>query len=299
MSTQIPLGPSLTGTLVAPDIDATVTAYCDYLYTRVLEDTEVSKAQATLWGKPALAGGRVVTLQSASGYPWVRVIANPDVVPARPFLELGWMALEVLVSDVDKLAGRLANSPFEIYRPPADQDVSDDIRTMQVIGPAGEVLYLTQVNGPVEPFEIPRAQCEVDRLFIPVSACLRRDEGLAVYKKLGATRSWSFDTRITSVNKAHGLDLSLRHPVATVQLAGQSMVEIDQLGVAKSRPPTSGGLPAGIAMVSFVFDNIDTIGLKPVSPPRALEGKLYGGQRVAVCRGAGGELIELIEAAAT
>ena len=88
-----------------------------------------------------------------------------------------------------------------------------------------------------------------------------------------------------------------KHPVATVQLAGQSMVEIDQLGVAKSRPPTAGRLPAGIAMVSFVFDNIDNIGIKPVSPPQRLEGKLYGGQRVAVCRGAGGELIELIEAA--
>ncbi len=297
MSTLFPLGPSLTGTLVATDIDAAVAAYCDYLYTSVLEDSEVSETQAVLWGKPALAGSRIVTLQSATGYPWVRIVSNPEVIPARPFLELGWLALEVLVSDVDMLAERLANSPFEIFRPPADLDVSNDIRAMQVIGPAGEVLYLTQVNAAVEPFDIPMARSEVDRLFIPVSSCLRRDEGLAVYNKLGASKSWSFDTRITSVNKAHGLDLSLKHPVATVQLAGQSMVEIDQLGVAKSRPPTAGMLPAGIAMVSFVFDNIDNIGLKPVSPPQRLDGKLYGGQRVAVCRGAGGELIELIEAA--
>jgi len=294
---MIPLGPSLTGTLVAADIEATVAAYCDYLYARVLEDTLVSPVQATLWGKPGLAGSRIVTLQSDSGYPWVRIIANPDVVPARPFLELGWLALEVLVSDVDALAQRLQDSPFEIYRPPADLDVSDEIRAMQVIGPAGEVLYLTQVNGVVQPFDIPRARCPVDRLMIPVSSCLRRDEGLAVYKKLGANKSWSFAPRIASINKAHGLDVSMKHPVATVQLAGQSMVEIDQLGLAKSRPPTAGRLPAGIAMVSFVFDNIDNVGLKPVSPPQRLEGKLYGGQRVAVCRGAGGELIELIEAA--
>ncbi|MEP5763651.1 MAG: hypothetical protein ABJ308_03625 [Halieaceae bacterium] len=298
MSKLIPLGPSLTGTLVTPDLEATVAAYCDYLYTTVLEDTEVSDTQAVLWGKPRLAGSRIVTLHSATGYPWLRVIHSPDVTPARPFLELGWMALEVLVDDVDKLAVRLADSPFEIYRPPADLDVSDAIRAMQVIGPAGEVLYLTQVNDAVEPFDIPRAQCPVDRLFIPVSSCLRRDEALAVYSKLGAKRKWTFDTRISSVNKAHGLDLSLRHPVATVQLAGQSMVEIDQLGVAKSRPPSGGLLPAGIAMVSFVFDNIDNMGLKPVSPTQTLGGKLYGGQRVVACRGAGGELIELIEAAA-
>ena len=297
MSTLVPLGPSLTGTLVTADIDATVAAYCDYLFTSIMEDTEISMIQAILWGKPGLAGSRMLTLQSASGFPWVRVISNPDVMPARPFLELGWMALEVLVRDVDSLAQRLLDSPFEIYKPPADLGVSDGIRTMQVIGLAGEVLYLTQVNRRVPPLDIPPARCEVDRLFIPVSSCLRRDEGLAVYKKLGAHKSWSFDTPISSVNKAHGLDKSLKHAVATVQLAGKSMVEINQLGVASSRPPTAGRLPAGIAMVSFVFDNIDNVGVKPVSPPQHLEGKLYGGQRVAVCRGAGGELIELIEAA--
>lgn len=297
MTAHIPLGPCLTGTVVAADIDATVAAYCDYLYTRILEDTRVSAIQATLWGKPGLAGSRIVTLVSESGYPWLRVISNPNAVPARSFLELGWLALEILVRDVDALAQRLAESPFKIYRPPTNLASGEAIRAMQVIGPAGEVLYLTQVNGAPAPFDIPRARCAVDRLFVPVSACLRRDEGLAVYRKLGARQSWQFDTRIASVNKAHGLDASLQHPVATVQLAGQSMVEIDQLGVAKSRPPTAGRLPGGIAMVSFVFDNIDNMVLKPVSPPCPLEGKLYGGQRVAVCRGAAGELIELIEAA--
>ena len=181
MSSLFPLGPSLSGTLVAADIDATVAAYCDYLYASVLEEAEISEVQAVLWGKPALAGSRIVTLQSATGYPWVRIVSNPEAAPARPFLELGWLALEVLVSDVDALGERLADSPFEIFRPPADLDVSDDIRAMQVIGPAGEVLYLTQVNGAVEPFDIPMARSEVDRLFIPVSSCLRTSNGTLVF----------------------------------------------------------------------------------------------------------------------
>ena len=126
---------------------------------------------------------------------------------------------------------------------------------------------------------------------------LRRDESLAVYSKLGARNSWSFETPIGSVNRAHGLDASLRHPVATVQLAGQSMVEINQLGVAKARPPVDGLLPGGIAIVSFMVDNLDNIGLRPVSPPLNMDGVLYAGRRVAACRGAAGELLELIEAA--
>jgi hypothetical protein len=297
VSPIIPLGPSLTGTLVTRDLKSTVAAYLDFLDATVFEESVISPNQATLWGKPSLAGIPIVTLQSDSGYPWLRVIGIPEVVPARPFMELGWMALEVLVQDVDELALRLQDSPFEIFQPPANLDVSDDIRAMQVIGPAGEVLYLTQVSAPVPPFDIPMARCPVDRLFIPVSACLRQDEGLAVFNKLGATQSWCFDTRIPSVNKAWGFDMELKHPVATVQLAGKSMVELDQLGTARMRPPSHGLFPAGIVMVSFVVDNLDTIRLQTISPARSLDGKLYAGQPVAACRGSGGELIELIQAA--
>ena len=147
------------------------------------------------------------------------------------------------------------------------------------------------------PFNIEPATCPVDRLFNPVSACLRRDEALSVFSKLGARRSWRFDSRLPSINRAHGLDASVRHPVATVQLAGQSTVEINQLGMAKSRRLSAGLLPAGIAIVSFEVDNLDNIGLKPVSPPQVLNGGIYRDQRVAACRGAAGELLELIEAA--
>jgi hypothetical protein len=291
---MIPLGPSLTGTVVAPDLDASLAAYCDHLHSSVLERCTVSEQQARLWGKPRLEGSPLVTLQSASGNPWLRLIGIPGLLPAQPFKELGWMALEILVEDVSGMARQLASSPFEIYRGPSG---SGNAKGMQLVGPAGEVLYLTEVKRAEAPFNIAPARAPVDRLFTPVSACLRRDEGLAVYGKLGAQRSWRFETTLGSVNRAHELDASLKHPVGTVQLAGQSMVEINQLGLARSRPPSAGLLPAGIVMVSFLIDNLDNIGLRPISPPLAPSGALYGGQRVAACRGAAGELLELIEAA--
>jgi hypothetical protein len=297
MSKLIPLGPSLTGTLVAPDLDGTLRAYIDHLSASILEETAVSDRQALLWGKPRLAGRPLITLQSPSGNPWLRLIGCHGLLPARPFLELGWLALEVLVADVESLAESLESSPFEVVRVALDPAGAAGVRAMQVVGPAGEVLYLTELSEVMEPFHIAPASCPVDRLFNPVSACLRRDEALSVFSRLGAKRNWCFDSRLPSVNRAHGLDHSVRHPVATVQLAGHSTAEINQLGVAKSRPPSDGLLPAGIAMVSFVLDNLDNIGLKPISPPQSLEGALYRGQRVAACRGAGGELLELIEAA--
>jgi hypothetical protein len=294
MSTLIPLGPTLTGTVVTPDLDTSVAAYCDYLHASVLEEATVSPEQARLWGKPRLEGSPLVTLQSSGGTPWMRLIGIPGLLPARPFKELGWMALEVLVADVGALWKRLESSPFEIFRGPTD---SGNACGMQVVGPAGEVLYLTEVRKPEAPFDIAPAESPVERLFTPVTACLRRDEALRVYSKLGAQRSWRFDTTLGSVNRAHGLDPSLKHPVGTVQLAGRSMVEINQLGMARSRPPVEGQLPAGIVMVSFMIDNLDNIGLRPISQPLVLAGELYGGRRAAACRGAAGELLELIEAA--
>ncbi len=294
MSTLIPLGPTLTGTVVTPDLDMSIAAYCDYLHASVLEQGAVSGEQARLWGKPQLEGSPLAVLQSESGNPWLRLIGIPGLLPAQPFRELGWMALEVLVADVGALWQQLEESPFEVYRGPTD---SGNACGMQIVGPAGEVLYLTEVRKRESPFNIAPAQAPVDRLFSPVTASLRRNEALAVYSKLGAKRSWRFETTLGSVNRAHGLDASLKHPVGTVQLADRCMVEINQLGLAKSRPPGEGKLPAGIVMVSFAIDNLDNIGLRPISPPQALDGVLYGGQRVAACRGAAGELLELIEAA--
>ena len=296
MSKLIPFGPCLAGTVVAPDIDGAVKAYCDFLHATPAEETRVSEELARLWGKPRIAGSPMVTLVSPSGSLWLRLVGCPDVLPAKPFHELGWMALEVLVQDVSALAESLEGSPFEIIRRPAGPGERAEVRVMQVAGPAGEVLYLTEIERPVPPFDIEPARSPVDRLFTPICACLRRDESLAVYSKLGARKSWSFETPIGSVNRAHGLDASLRHPVATVQLAGQSMVEINQLGVAKARPPSDGLFPAGIAIVSFMVDNLDNIGLRPISAAAAPGGVLYGDRRVAACRGAAGELLELVEA---
>ncbi len=297
MSTLIPLGPTLTGTVVVPNLGAALDAYTDFLHANVLERGEISAIQAKLWGKPRLEGSETALLCSDTGHPWLRLLGIPAQAPARPFLELGWMALEVLVDDVQAISEQLEASPFQIVRGVSD-GVSSGAKGMQVTGPAGEVLYLTQVSTAEAPFHIEPARAPVERLLSPISACLRRDEGLAVYSKLGATRSWSFETTLGSVNRAHGLNGSMRHPCAAVKLAGHSMAEINQLGLARARPPSGGLLPGGIAVVSFLVDNLDTIAAKPISPPAVLSGKLYGGQRVAACRGAAGELIELIEAAA-
>jgi hypothetical protein len=291
---SISLGPSLTGTLVKSRFDETVAAYVDHLNMIVAESITISGAQAALWQTPALIGQRIATLLSPSNIPWIRVVEDKNAVAAKPFRELGWMALEVVVADVDSLAVDLENSAFETFRPPANLDVSDAIRAMQVIGPAGEVLYLTQIGAEVPPFVLPVATCRVDHLFIPVMCCHDRETATAFYESFAGAKAYRFDTKITSLNKAYGYDLDRRHPVSTVQLAGATMIEIDQIDEAQSRSVATGSLPSGIAMISYEVDGIDSLAVDWVAPPQVLPGVLYKNRKAGLVRCPGGELIELI-----
>jgi len=289
------LGPALTGTLVTAHFERCVAAYVDFLSMRVTESGRLDPALVNLWSAPGLAGARYAVLVSQSGVPWLRVIEDLSIQSAVPFEQQGWMSLEVVVQDVDRLATELKGSPFEACRPPADLDLSEDIRAMQVIGPAGEVLYLTQVKRAVPPFELPMARCRVDHLFIPVLCCADRDAALAYYQQFPNCGSFRFDTTITSVNTAFGYDLDRKHAVAAVQLAGKTMIEIDQIDAAVPRPRDSGRLPPGIAIIGFEVDSLSMSGVDFLSPPITPQAQPYLGRRAACCRGAGGELVELIE----
>ena len=289
------LGPAVTGTLVTAGFEACVAAYVDFLSMRVIESDRLDAGLVNLWSAPGLVGARYAVLASESEIPWIRVIEDVSIQSAVPFKQQGWMSLEVAVQDVDLLANELKGSPFETCRPPADLEISEDIRAMQVIGPAGEVLYLTQVKGAVPPFEIPMARCRVDHLFIPVMCCTDRDAALAFYRQFPNCRGFQFDTTITSVNTEYGYDLDRKHAVAAVQLAGKSMIEIDQIDAAMTRPCDNGRLPPGISVISFEVDSLDSLGIGFLSPPITLQVQPYLGRRAACCRGAGGELVELIE----
>ena len=101
--------------------------------------------------------------------PWLRLIEIKGIRNCRP-VPAQWMDVAgdqrfMMWMPCDP---GWTESPFQIIGEPANLDVSDDIRAMQVIGPAGEVLYLTEIKAVVPPFELPFARCTVDRLFIPV-----------------------------------------------------------------------------------------------------------------------------------
>ena len=118
---------------------------------------------------------------------------------------------------------------------------------------------------------------------------------LVFYQQFAGVKDYQFDTKITSVNAAYGYELDRKHPVATMQLAGSTMIEIDQIDAAEPRPKAVGKLPAGIAMISYEVESLAELDIEWLAAPTRLQQQPYLGRLAACCLGAGGELLELIE----
>lgn len=249
--------------------------------------------EAGHWHCPGLAGTRVTWLANTLGEPWLRIIEAPQATYTEPFHRHGWLALEICVCDVDSLYRELEGSPFAIIGKPADLDVSPDIRAMQVVGAAGEVLYLTQIKAAVAGFDLPTARCAVDRSFIAVLLADNRARALTDYERFPATTGVKFETKITVLNRAHNLPVGQRHPVATIQLAGHNLIEIDELSGLRNHRHKPSALPPGISMMSLAAADLSAL---PVNQRiYTIPDGPYADCRASLLRGQNGELIEIIE----
>ncbi|QOW19478.1 hypothetical protein INQ41_12870 [Lysobacter ciconiae] len=215
-------------TLIAPDLDAACTAYGDQLGLTVAALQSLESELAAVLGLVDLAGAPVAWLANPAGEAVLRLVEDPQARQLEPMFRHGWLSLEVLVADVDALVADL-RPPFRMLRPPADLELSPAIRASQVLGPCGEMLYLTSIKAPVPPFDLPMSDERISHTFIGVMSTPDRDASQAAWAALARHPGWAFETRITVLNDAFGRDLGDRYPVAVVALPGQCMVEIDEV----------------------------------------------------------------------
>lgn len=293
------LGRISTVTINAPVLPASIAAYQRYLGYRVVEDGALSHDLARCWGRPQLAGRRCVLMEPASGADtYLRFVEGPGYVGYEPLACVGWNAAELIVRDVDALAERLAGSPFHVIGPPANLSFSDRIRAMQVVGPAREVLYLTQISGKLAAFDTPEAACEVDRAFIVILGGSSLETLQDYYhQQFGVARAPVMPSVVSVLSARYGLPRDYRHPIAALRLPGQCYIEADQMPAeAAARPCALGQLPPGIAMVTFEVGRLPRQLPGTLGPATVLPGLPYAGRPVRGCVGPTGELIELVEA---
>ena len=240
-------------TYSVPDLDAIERAYCDILEYRVADRGQVSPERAAFWGAPEAGGRDYVSLEPASGEAVpLRFIRTPHHEPWRALTTHGWNATEIIVEDVNRLAGRIEGSPFRRIGGPRPLTNYPLISAMQVIGPAGECVYLTHapegcgmVLGPARSF--------VGRVFSVVAGGWDIEAINDRYRALcdNVVRPPK-PTPIGIINEANGLPADHRTDLGLVELEWGTVLELDGYAPAmQPRPTRPGDLPPGMAIVTL------------------------------------------------
>jgi hypothetical protein len=278
-------------TVTSADLEVSESLYSSALAYRTVAGGLIDAALARSWNAPGTEGARWLAMAPEGADDFcMRFVEQPGTAAYQPLRCHGWNAAEIVVADVDSLAPAVVAAGFELIGPPEDLSFSDQIRAMQVMGPDGEVLYLTMIKGPVPGLVLPTARCTVDRTFIAVLGGPDIDASKSFYSaNFDVPPADTIDSRVSVLANAFGLDREYRFRIAALEIGGESFIETDQMpDAAIPRPIADGMLPPAIAMVSF---RNDTAELKDGTP---IDGPPYYGARHTCLKGPAGEIIELI-----
>ncbi len=287
------LGAIRAVTCSVPDLGLIERAYVNELGYVVAARGLVGFAQACAWGAPDTTGFPVLTLAPASGEAvFLRFIEDPHATGWTALTTFGWNATEFIVQNVDELARRLEGGAFRIIGPPRPLTRFPQIRAMQVLGPAGECCYFTQVAAECG-LDLAVAHSYVGRVFIVVAAGPDANALFAPYARFGNSFDPPVATPVRVISNAHNLPLDTLHRHGLIRLPEGTRIEVDEYPrTACPRDRVDGLLPPGMAIVSFSVRSFDHCG-PLVGPPAPAE--LPGSKRASAClRGTAGELIELI-----
>ncbi len=297
-----PPGEIACGTVITPAFEASLADYARLLRLEPVEQGLVPAALAQGWGCPGSGSKRFALLRSVNpAGNFIRLVegsAVPDYVPLRSY---GWAALELTVEDVWPLHEAIAaDGAFRVIGAPELVEGFDNFIPMQVIGRAGEVLYLNKVLKSMATLDLPSAQAWVDRIFIAILAA--KDRAAAVdfhINALGFAEDATYEITYRLINAAFGYSDDHKTAMTMTRWGRTPATEVDQYPVATiQRPCAPGELPPGVAMLSFIVASLEKSRAHWVAPPVVQEGALYQGQRSCCVVGAAGELIELIETTA-
>lgn len=274
-------------TFSSPDLDAVQARYEEHLGYQLRESGIVSPALAESWGAPAVGGRPYLLLGPESGARvYLRVVEGPALPKdLNPLDTYGWTTAEIIGKDAYTLSARLKASPFVEETPNRviRLDFSDHITNFRVVGPDGEALYLSQVDGEVPGIPIASANSFVDKIVMTVNTSKEPRKAQIFYENL---------FQVPGIAPFQIGDGELH----IVNLPGGCIVELDSPKENTSvRPIQPGELPPGMAIATYYMDSLDRDDLEYIAEPAVFEESPYVKRRAATLLGPSGELVELLE----
>ncbi len=290
-------------TVSAPNLELIEEAYSKSLNYEVVDRGQVAEDIATVWNAPRMAGRDFLLMQPESKADYYLRFVQVDAVDGYGAMKtFGWNATEILVQDPDTLAQQLreTDSLFKIVGEPRPLSATSDIRAMQVVGPADEVVYLTRIpksSADKSVAAMATATTWVDRPFIVILGGPDINAIRSFYQdNFGLKIGEPGMARMTVLNKAHGFDIETTHPITMARISPEFAIEIDGYPAeATTRAQRFGELPPSMSMVGFEVDSFDGLEQHMVAPAQAISSLPYNGRTTAVLRGPAGELIEVIK----
>jgi catechol 2,3-dioxygenase-like lactoylglutathione lyase family enzyme len=285
-------------TLTVPDPEAALAGYVAWLDYERVEAGIVDPDLASAWGAPESTGRSYAIGRPASGADvFLRFVEGRVPADYRPLRTFGWAAVEICVQDTLAVHERMKASPFEVIGPPRELDGMPAIFPMQVRGPSGEIVYLTEIRDDLPDCDLPRAVSPIDKLFIAVLACSDLERSTAWFEAaLGITVGPPMAITYTMLAKSFDLPISQKHVIATGLDGRDAFLELDQYPPqATARPSDPGALPPGVSIVTLGLPSLERVRGEWITPPRRRDGILYGTGRTGTLRAPDDTLIEIVE----
>ena len=287
-------------TLTVAKVPETVARYVQWLDYAVADEGVVAPDLAASWGCPNSAGRAFATLRPASGSPvFIRCVEGDPVPDYRPLRSFGWSTIELCVTDVLAVQKRIRQSPFAIIGPAKKNPALPTIFPMQVRGPDGEIIYLTEILGDLAQYDLPRAQSLIDRIFIVVLGCSDMQASRAWFAaNLGLAPGRDIATPYETLAQSFGTPAGDIYTICTMTDERDVFLELDQYpAMATTRSQIAGALPPGMAIATFRCANFEALPGRWITPPVARSGPIYGGAKAGTLQAPDGTLVEVVAAA--
>jgi hypothetical protein len=276
------LGQVRTMTITVAQVAQVEAAWTKYLGYQVIKRDRLSPEMAASWGAPALAGKAFVVLGPESGEPtYIRFVEQQTPADFDLTDTYGWRTTEITVQNGDELYARLKDSPFQMRGPPGTIPTYPYLRPLGAVGPGGERLAFTWITEPRP--DLAAAKSFVGRCFLAAQTTPELQQSLDFYQT-------TFGNVPSPIRRLPGFAL------ATMALSNGSKLEVDEhKGPGRPRPRVPGGLPPGLAIVTFECSSFERHTAKFLAPPIASSIHAPASARVGAIVGHSGELIELLE----